>query len=255
MTWHDIGTGQLRMMSLSLPPTWTTSTRRAPSSIWAGLSTGWTSMGWRPQWTCTQVNDPPIIKRIFGRTRITKWLRQQWEERGDPVGNWRLSSRKIQHWQVGSILDFYSMISHRTLLIWEMVLTSLASWISDGLFSLSTIYGIGILNEPHICGPWYDEPLYGPACLQDFYPKAYDVVRNYFPEDVKASVVQSIRMTTHLGGGGHCRQGVFCFWQLHAWPPWWHRPWCASLPGKDKGCSVQCSTRSLWTIIEIHLQM
>ena len=112
---------------------------------------------------------------------------------------------------VGSILDFYSMISHRTLLIWEMVLTSLTSWISDGLFSLSTIYGIGILNEPHICGPWYDEPLYGPACLQDFYPKAYDVVRNYFPEDVKASVVQSIRMTTHLGGGGHCRQVVFCF--------------------------------------------
>ena len=77
---------------------------------------------------------------------------------------------------------------NRTLVILDMVCTSLSSWVSEGLISLSTIYGIGILNEPHICGPWYDEPLYGPACMQDFYPKAYDVVRKHFsPEDVKAS--------------------------------------------------------------------
>ena len=103
-------------------------------------------------------------------------------------------------------------LSHnRTLEILDMVCTSLSSWISDGLFSLSTLYGIGILNEPHICGPWYDEPLYGPACMQDFYPKAYDVVRKYFaPEDVKASVAQSMQAKTPLGGGGHCSQGVFC---------------------------------------------
>ena len=103
-------------------------------------------------------------------------------------------------------------LSHnRTLAILDMVCTSLSSWISDGLFSLSTLYGIGILNEPHICGPWYDEPLYGPACMQDFYPKAYNVVRKYFaPEDVKASVAQSMQAKTPLGGGGHCSQGVFC---------------------------------------------
>jgi len=77
----------------------------------------------------------------------------------------------------------------RTLAILDMVCASLSSWISDGFFNLSTLYGIGILNEPHICGPWYDEPLYGPACMQDFYPKAYDVVRKYFaPEDVKVVV-------------------------------------------------------------------
>jgi len=77
----------------------------------------------------------------------------------------------------------------RTLVILDMVCTSLSSWVSEGLISLSTIYGIGILNEPHICGPWYDEPLYGPACMQDFYPKAYDVVRKHFsPEDVKVVV-------------------------------------------------------------------
>ena len=100
---------------------------------------------------------------------------------------------------------------HRTLAILDMVCASLSSWISDGFFNLSTLYGIGILNEPHICGPWYDEPLYGPACMQDFYPKAYDVVRKYFaPEDVKAGVAQSVQVKTPLGGGGHCSQGVFC---------------------------------------------
>ena len=89
--------------------------------------------------------------------------------------------------------------SHRTLAILDLVCFSLSSWISDGLFNLSTIYGIGILNEPHICGPWYDEPLYGPACMEDFYPKAYDVVRKHFsPEDVKAGECKCIQVSKHL---------------------------------------------------------
>ena len=106
-----------------------------------------------------------------------------------------------------------SLSSHRTLAILDLVCTSLSSWISDGLFELSTLYGIGILNEPHICGPWYDEPLYGPACMEDFYPKAYDVVRKHFsPEDVKAGEYKCVQVNTPVkGGGGHCCQGVCRF--------------------------------------------
>ena len=57
--------------------------------------------------------------------------------------------------------------------------------------------------------------------MQDFYPKAYDVVRKYFsPDDVKAGVGhESIQANAALGGGGHRSQGILCLCQLHARPP------------------------------------
>ena len=106
------GTGQPRTVSPSLPPS-PPLTRPAHSSSWGGPSPGWTSMDWRPQWTCTQVpSDPRDYKREnkanCHRTWLSEWLWQQWAKRGDPMGNRRLPSRKSQHWQVCPILAIAS---------------------------------------------------------------------------------------------------------------------------------------------------
>jgi len=77
----------------------------------------------------------------------------------------------------------------RTLTVIDLMCEGLSSWIEQGLISQSTLYGIGILNEPHICGPWHNGGKYQPVCLEDFYPKAYDVVRKHFSaQDVKVVV-------------------------------------------------------------------
>jgi len=39
------------------------------------------------------------------------------------------------------------------------------------LLSIDTVYGIGILNEPHVCGGWNFDGVLWPACIDDFYPK------------------------------------------------------------------------------------
>jgi len=74
----------------------------------------------------------------------------------------------------------------RTLRILDKMAGTLSKWVDEGTIKIDTLYGMGILNEPHICGPWYDEDKFGSACMDDFYPKAYDVIRQYFmPEEVK----------------------------------------------------------------------
>ena len=45
------------------------------------------------------------------------------------------------------------------------------------LASVDTVYGIGILNEPHICGYLSGNALF-PACIDDFYPKGKHLVQN-----------------------------------------------------------------------------
>jgi len=76
----------------------------------------------------------------------------------------------------------------RTLTIIDLMCQSLSSWVAEGRISLSTLYGIGILNEPHICG-YQSGGKYWATCTEDFYPKAYEVVRKHFAaEDVKVVV-------------------------------------------------------------------
>jgi len=88
----------------------------------------------------------------------------------------------------------------RNLDILDKISATMVEWIDQGLISLETLYGVGILNEPHICGPWYDEPKYGPACMDDFYPKAYDVVRKHFDERVKVVLDVAAKPFTSWAG-------------------------------------------------------
>ena len=44
--------------------------------------------------------------------------------------------------------------------------------LNDSYFSLDTLYGVGILNEPHICGYQSGASLW-PACIDDYYPRGH----------------------------------------------------------------------------------
>ena len=111
------------------------------------------------------------------------------------------------------VLCSYPPRLSRTLLVLDLMCGTLSTWMAEvapslrppqGLLSPSTLYGVGILNEPHICGPWYDEAKYGPACMDDFYPAAHSLVRRHFPTGVKVP-----RRPGHsLGGDGRGRQGL-----------------------------------------------
>ena len=61
-------------------------------------------------------------------------------------------------------------------------------WVDDGVISIDTLYGIGLLNEPHICG-YQSLWLLSEACLGDYYPKGYNVVRQYFKAEEAAVVI------------------------------------------------------------------
>ena len=39
------------------------------------------------------------------------------------------------------------------------------------IFSAETVYGIGVLNEPHACGGWNFNGEMWTACKDDFFPK------------------------------------------------------------------------------------
>ena len=76
----------------------------------------------------------------------------------------------------------------RTLRINEKIAQTMRQWVDNGEFGINTLYGIGLLNEPHVCGyeSWFS---LREACLDDFYPKGYDVIRKYFGPEEAAVVI------------------------------------------------------------------
>ena len=76
----------------------------------------------------------------------------------------------------------------RTLKINGNISATMRKWVDDGVISIDTLYGIGLLNEPHICGYQSGGSL-AEACLGDFYPKGYEVVRGFFSANETAVVV------------------------------------------------------------------
>jgi hypothetical protein len=42
----------------------------------------------------------------------------------------------------------------RTVLLNGLISETIVSWISEGVLRPETLYGMGMLNEPHICGTW-----------------------------------------------------------------------------------------------------
>ena len=76
----------------------------------------------------------------------------------------------------------------RTVRINEKIAQTMRQWVDAGVFTIDTLYGIGLLNEPHICGYESGASL-KEACLGDFYPKGYEVIRKYFTPEETAVVV------------------------------------------------------------------
>ena len=76
-----------------------------------------------------------------------------------------------------NILSRYNI--DRTVQIVDKISQTMRQWLDAGVFSIQTLYGIGLLNEPHICGAWGDYKFMD-VCLRDFYPKGYEVVRKHF---------------------------------------------------------------------------
>ena len=61
----------------------------------------------------------------------------------------------------------------RTVRIVDKISQTMRQWVDAGAFSIETLYGIGLLNEPFMRG--YENVLF-----QDFYPKGYGAVRKHF---------------------------------------------------------------------------
>jgi len=78
----------------------------------------------------------------------------------------------------------------RTVRIIDKISQTMREWVDTGIITIDTLYGIGLLNEPHICG-YESGNKYKDVCLKDFYPKGYDVVRNYFTAE-ETNVVMDI---------------------------------------------------------------
>ena len=76
----------------------------------------------------------------------------------------------------------------RTIRIDEKIAQTMRLWIDNGEFSVDTLYGIGLLNEPHICG-YQSGATLKEACLGDFYPKGYETIRKYFTPEETAVVI------------------------------------------------------------------
>jgi hypothetical protein len=62
----------------------------------------------------------------------------------------------------------------RTVMLNGLIAESLKSWIEAGVLRPETLYGFGILNEPHICGTWRDGGKWWPVCRDDYYPLGRD---------------------------------------------------------------------------------
>ena len=76
----------------------------------------------------------------------------------------------------------------RTVRINDKIAQTMRQWVDAGIMSTDTLYGIGLLNEPHICG-YQSGAALAEACLGDFYPKGYEVVRGFFSANETAVVV------------------------------------------------------------------
>jgi len=77
----------------------------------------------------------------------------------------------------------------RSLNIVTKFASTAKQWINDGVISAETVYGIGVLNEPHACGGWNFNGEMWTACKDDFFPKAVERVRSIFgPEEAMAVI-------------------------------------------------------------------
>ena len=68
----------------------------------------------------------------------------------------------------------YALYRHnidRTVMLNGLISETMAGWIAEGVLSQDNFYGMGILNEPHICGTWRDDGKWWPVCRDDYYPK------------------------------------------------------------------------------------
>ena len=76
----------------------------------------------------------------------------------------------------------------RTVRINDKISQTMRGWVDAGVMSVDTLYGIGLLNEPHICG-YQSAGLLLEACIGDFYPLGYQAVRQYFTPEEAAVVI------------------------------------------------------------------
>ena len=91
------------------------------------------------------------------------------------------------HW----VDDTYPANRHnvdRTVTINGKIAQTMRQWVDAGVISIQTLYGIGLLNEPHICG-YESGGALKEACLGDFYPLGYSEVRKYFSAEEAAVVI------------------------------------------------------------------
>jgi hypothetical protein len=73
-----------------------------------------------------------------------------------------------------NLLSLYNVYRHnidRTVLLNGLISETMVGWISEGVLRQETLYGMGMLNEPHICGTWRDGGKWWPVCRDDYYPK------------------------------------------------------------------------------------
>jgi len=104
------------------------------------------------------------------------------------------------HWVDGSYPGNRHNLD-RTVSIVDQYAATIRGWIDAGEFSVDTVYGIGILNEPHICGYLSGNSLF-PACIDDFYPKAHEAVRKYFTGEEAKVVIDIAAMSFGDFAGG-----------------------------------------------------
>jgi len=75
----------------------------------------------------------------------------------------------------------------RTVRILDKISKTMRDWVDSGVFGIDTLYGMGLLNEPHICG-YESGNKFMDVCLKDFYPLGYAAIRKYFTAE-EAKVV------------------------------------------------------------------
>merc|ERR1712227_498056 len=141
------------------------------------------------EWTYAELLDPVVYKsRMLGHWS-TFVMRSHFEELVAagishvriPVGYWYWDVEEGEPFPAPNMDD---TSTESPLFYLKRALT----WVDDGVFTIDTLYGIGLLNEPHICGYESGASL-KEACLGDFYPKGYEVIRKYFTPEETAVVV------------------------------------------------------------------
>ena len=88
----------------------------------------------------------------------------------------------------------------RTVRINEKIAQTMRQWVDNGVISIDTLYGIGLLNEPHICG-YQSGAALKEACLGDFYPLGYEAIRKYFTAEETAVVIDVAALNIDLFNG------------------------------------------------------